>query len=989
MPIATPTTAGITSREKVVALNYMDSPDGLSTHQDGGPQHRSEHHNHRSPHHYAGHHLPLHWLQPKGPSKDGSNDDHEEEDVLPSFRDVQQKTHRTLYGGGDSNSNTGHSAFPPSRDPSAGSGTATGGDGTAMWSATAATTGRSTGATTASRSPPPPTPPDKSPKGSVDAPIQHLVDLINHHSHFCTLSSCSGRISLFDPNGIFATPNKSSNDDGRVDGGDDEDGDGLIITERDDNSSMPSSPQVSGKGIGGWVLVSHEKLDPQALVDCFEGARTTASSSSSAPASDGGSDAAAAGGGDDRPPTRRRRPWMFKFEPLLLHVAAASARHGRHLLRSALELGFRESGLVVTDSRVTVAIRGHSLALATPLWPPLSPRHSNNSSESRPSLSSSDLPPAFLRALVEECNQRMEQNWKQLERLYGAIESTLFEIRRSPPPIRIMFGGGHASQLRRLDDEAPEEQEEEEGSARSARSADTSPPLNLWNATAIVATREAEGGNPCQVGGQQSESQAHGQPHVYVVGGYGCGPTATTHSDETKRGSAARRSDQVYKLERRCSRTRMANSNDESESGEGQALEWVPVPLSSPPSDSTSASTSSDGTTFWHISTAKNDRGPHNRGPNEEWPATASDPKHAANAVLEVSYLDQPPDLQGMTSCRLKESGLVILWGGRRSPTRPIPADTIYLFHDSLGPNNASESQQERGQCWMAKAVDVRGGPALPRPRWGHGLVALSGNRALLIGGCNQDDGAMDDLFLLHLCTEGGLPGHHGEHPRGRESLAYFCWEQLSVRLPSPRFHFASTIVGDDDTVVVFGGLGSTHDILQVFEERTASASKKNWWACRVGETKEQDEPSDCHGALELSSKHTRFTIVTTPHLEHPEAEISSSYFGMACCTFLSKHLFLVTGGVHTTLPNPTRDQSDAPESVFPIQAFWVSNKITSKQAVLHIQRVPLLLENKGGHTLLEFGSMLHHSCITISSNEVLFVGGGVQSFAFGECYSE
>ena len=41
---------------------------------------------------------------------------------------------------------------------------------------------------------------DKSPKGSVDSRIRPLVDLINHHESLATLSSCSGRMALFDPN---------------------------------------------------------------------------------------------------------------------------------------------------------------------------------------------------------------------------------------------------------------------------------------------------------------------------------------------------------------------------------------------------------------------------------------------------------------------------------------------------------------------------------------------------------------------------------------------------------------------------------------------------------------------------------------------------------------------------------------------------------------------------------------------------------------------
>ena len=42
---------------------------------------------------------------------------------------------------------------------------------------------------------------DKSPKGSVDEKIRPLVNLINLHPEFVTLSSCSGRVAMFDPEG--------------------------------------------------------------------------------------------------------------------------------------------------------------------------------------------------------------------------------------------------------------------------------------------------------------------------------------------------------------------------------------------------------------------------------------------------------------------------------------------------------------------------------------------------------------------------------------------------------------------------------------------------------------------------------------------------------------------------------------------------------------------------------------------------------------------
>ena len=216
-------------------------------------------------HNFDGH-LPLHWLQPKDHTLAGKH-----QPILSSFKDLQLKTHRTLYG-------TTNSTIVPPRD--------------------------------------------KSPKGSVDLPIRHLVDLINSHSRYCTLSSCSGRLSLFDPSG-----NSHDNDNDQKNG---------------------NFTEESGKGRGNWVLVSHYALAPEALVEAMAANETTESSLSS--------------------------PWTFRFEPMLLHIAAASLEDGRRLLTIALNLGFRESGLVVTDKRVTVAIRSNSLSTACLLYTSPSPR---------------------------------------------------------------------------------------------------------------------------------------------------------------------------------------------------------------------------------------------------------------------------------------------------------------------------------------------------------------------------------------------------------------------------------------------------------------------------------------------------------------------------------------------------------------------------------------------------------------------------------------
>jgi tRNA wybutosine-synthesizing protein 3 len=254
---------------------------------------------------------------------------------------------------------------------------------------------------------------DKSPKGSVDERIRPLVDLINQHDAFSTLSSCSGRISLFDPNS----------------------------KESDEEETRGENPR-SGKGVGGWLLVSHEEIHADQLTSLFF------------------MDTSCAGESNSVPVTTDQDPLMFKVEPLLLHVAAASLKRGRQMLAIALALGFRESGLVVSDSRVTVHVRGQSLALCVPL---------TKSGSLCPSK-------AYLQSLVDQANMRMRQNLEKLNRLYDSVFQSLFR-----PP------------------------EESEPRCAISVSADL-PDLNLFGFAAVAF------------------AESDGNVNIYAFGGYGQGP---------------------------------------------------------------------------------------------------------------------------------------------------------------------------------------------------------------------------------------------------------------------------------------------------------------------------------------------------------------------------------------------------------------------------------------------------------------------------------
>jgi tRNA wybutosine-synthesizing protein 3 len=673
---------------------------------------------------------------------------------------------------------------------------------------------------------------DKSPKGSVDEPIQHLVDLINRHSHYCTLSSCSGRLSLFNPNGKGTNTNSTN-----------EHGD-FLAEEGSTASTRNKSTTMSGKGRGGWVLVSHEAVPHHVLVDALQVDDPQ--------------------NGDTAPPTQDfpipQKAWIFKVEPMLLHVAAASLHHGRLLLRLALDLGFRESGLVVTHSRVTVAIRSHSLALAVPLWP--SGLAENNECTNSEMPSAFQVPSSYLRALVQEGNQRLQSNWRQLEKLYQSIERSLFQIQQSPPSIILRHS--------------------------------TLPRLNLWNVTAVADTSQA-------------------LQTLSVIGGYGCGPSNSNYANVR----GARRSSKVYQIDRSLpdgswkQQWQTCNSNAPNKA-------YLQVPLCS-----------------------------------------QSTAKVTEDALLEVSYPTQPTDIQGTVSCRLQPSGLVVLWGGRRGPSKPC--NTLYVLDN---------------QAKCLAAVCTVSGEECPRPRWGHELIAFGeGNKAILLGGCNHEVGVMDDVFVLHLTFNEQQTLTDG---KASKQLCHFHWEKLRIRLPTPRFHFGASLV-QGNIIVVVGGLLSTTNLLPCDAVGVPNQTDSQIFAIRIDDL--NNATSD-----EIVCPTSATIIKTTFSMNSCDSSHSklAHVFGMSCCSLLSNQLLLVTGGTQGC-----QDLENSTSCTSPLYFFWISNGLNDSELYLHHIPHRLCCADVGKTTTFDFASLVHHCCIDVSDSSVILVGGGVPSFSFGEQYAQ
>ena len=159
---------------------------------------------------------------------------------------------------------------------------------------------------------------------------------------------------------------------------------------------------------------------------------------------------------------------------MLLHIGCSSLKVGQKLLQIALGVGFRESGLIITNEnkRITLAIRTASLNVSCPIMliqQPCSARHDDTPEEQQQQQQQSlmfHVPIQYVHGLIEQSNQRLQTNWNQLNRLYQMIERTFFSLNKSI----IISVRQRPAGLTNDDDDVHT----------------TISPLNLWNATAIL-----------------------------------------------------------------------------------------------------------------------------------------------------------------------------------------------------------------------------------------------------------------------------------------------------------------------------------------------------------------------------------------------------------------------------------------------------------------------------------------------------------------------
>ncbi|KAH1487669.1 hypothetical protein LV164_005265 [Aspergillus fumigatus] len=241
---------------------------------------------------------------------------------------------------------------------------------------------------------------DLSPKGSVDEGIRDLIRDINALPGLVTTSSCSGRIS------VFLEGRKKQNDH-----------------QQNQRQFAPSG----GKGAGKWLYVSHDPLNgrwtgrdnddfnstqgkdcPRSLHELF----------GMVP-------------GNGKPPGLKGghapRLVRFHYDPMILHIMAATLHHAHPVLSAAATSGFRESGLQSlrclegeNGPSPIVAVRSAGLSLESVIGYCESSDEEDDTTSKEPVIRSL-VTEEYLQMLVAISNERFLINAERKERFRTSL----------------------------------------------------------------------------------------------------------------------------------------------------------------------------------------------------------------------------------------------------------------------------------------------------------------------------------------------------------------------------------------------------------------------------------------------------------------------------------------------------------------------------------------------------------------------------------------
>jgi tRNA(Phe) wybutosine-synthesizing methylase Tyw3 len=860
---------------------------------------------------------------------------------------------------------------------------------------------------------------DKSPKGSVDVKIRPLVDLINRHPEYVTLSSCSGRVALFDPTAGSSTDTSTTDDDAkmnqllddhRIDDTDEGRSDAL------NNWSAPTSTNSSGKGHGGkWIFVTHDTLPDLGaqIIHSLKqvgrerllpvAANYTANSSNTSTS------------------TTPMLPITFKHEPPLLHIAASNIESGMRLLRiikSAPTCAMRESGLVVTDKRVTVEIRTTSTMLTLPimvrrggrLFPSSasSSRNDNNhQKEKEEGATTKDgddviLAPdeEYLMSLSEIANERMIHNESLLDGLFSVIQKELFG---NEGEAVVQGTNGVASSARsngseddnkfpmnemaRRDDSQDFERHVDDEVAGDSdvynvTVQSTLPPLNLWKTAVVVLPRN----NNCAT---SISSMEEIDLDVIAFGGQGVGPTIMP----TQNSDAVSSIDFVDDVENNC--TPQASTTCKRwnsvfrlrRQGGVWSKHWDVLPTVC---DKDNSLWNLDAGTAYPIHTSSGIFGltPSKDGMGcREGHTTCVIPRFDEYKLLDKDT--PPPDA-------------VIVFGGRTSgrgqglrPTNDLfvyvtdPSYNSSLCNNDTASDNIKENNRHAhsSKGLFGRPSDVRG--TAPEPRYGHTMNLLPNNTfvsndatpfAVIAGGTGMSSSVegtgassfvcLNSIYTL-TCIVQVEQRNDDKYPHTRSHL---MWNRIA-NMPSPRSYHTSVIYGNH--MFVFGGYAEADDPF------LSSPSLLSW--CTI----------PLNSGIE-STTATENSSVTD--------EVPSRIGSSAVTLDLdSSTVVLLVGGARSTTITATHSHNEGCDS--PLILFAPKNEHHHHEDYLDSPmefvrpRLQLLPETDG---TVDFGSCVHHCLLALPQRQddfgavvvpddtasAISIGGGVPCFSFGQSYA-
>ncbi|CAG8476662.1 1008_t:CDS:2 [Racocetra fulgida] len=194
----------------------------------------------------------------------------------------------------------------------------------------------------------------------IDEAIFPIIELINKHEDYVVTSSCSGKISIISTN---ASSNKCRNSrksfsgklesltTGSTNHGETENG--VVYRHQDDLDDIDDPDLNSGGGSGGKLLfVAHSKINlpkEKDLINNFllklifgeDFENVTLFNNESY----------------NLLQNNDYNLIYFKFDPMILHAEARTLDAAKNLVNLAVDIGYRDSGLLITSKRHMIGLR--------------------------------------------------------------------------------------------------------------------------------------------------------------------------------------------------------------------------------------------------------------------------------------------------------------------------------------------------------------------------------------------------------------------------------------------------------------------------------------------------------------------------------------------------------------------------------------------------------------------------------------------------------